>query len=126
LAFNTIAANVGNATINSGVNCGTVVAPITFSNNIIFGNVVSGGGRQLGGSVNCLATYSDIGPDAISGAGNINVDPLFVNLLLGNFHLQSGSPAKDAADPAASLAVDIDGDTRPQGTGRDMGADEIR
>lgn len=126
LEFNTIAANVGNATINSGVSCGTVVAPITFSSNIIFGNVVSGGGRQLGGSVNCLATYSDIGPDAILGTGNINVDPLFVNLLQSNFHLQSSSPVKDAADPAASLAVDIDGDTRPQGDGRDMGADEIR
>jgi hypothetical protein len=35
------------------------------------------------------------------------------------------SPAKDAADPSASLVSDIDGDSRPQGPRRDMGADEV-
>ena len=42
----------------------------------------------------------------------------------GDYHLQSSSPCIDAADPAATLDVDIDGDIRPQGAAHDMGADE--
>lgn len=112
--------------MNSGVNCGTVGAPVVFSNDIIYGNTVSAGGKQLGGSANCSASYSDIGPDAATGTGNINSDPLFVNATQGAFHVTAGSPCKDAADPTASLAIDIDGDTRPQGAARDVGADEVK
>lgn len=126
LDFNTIAANVGPATVNTGVACGTVLVPLTFSNNIIYANIVSGGGVQVGGSPNCSTTYSDIGPDTVSGANNINVDPMFVSASQRNFHLMASSQAKDAADPAATLTLDIDGDTRPQGVRRDMGADEIK
>jgi hypothetical protein len=125
LDFNTIASNTGTSTVNSGVNCGTVGVAVTFSDNIIFGNTVSGGGKQIGGSINCSTTYSDIGPDTTSGTGNLNADPMFVNVVQGNFHLMSGSPAKDAADPAATLNVDFDGDTRPHGPHSDMGADEL-
>jgi len=125
LDFNTISANLGPATINTGVACGTVLVPLTFSSNIIYANIVSGGGVQVGGSPNCVTTYSDVGPDAQAGAGNINMDPMFVSPPQSNFHLMSASPAKDVADPAATLAADFDGDVRPQGTRRDMGADEI-
>jgi hypothetical protein len=125
LDFNTITANSGNASVNSGVNCSTVVIPVIFNSNIIFGNTVTGGGKQLGGSAMCTANYSDVG-DLIAGTGNINADPLFVNAALNNFHLMPTSPAKDAADPAATLTEDFDGDARPQGSRRDMGADEIR
>ncbi|HSK04591.1 MAG TPA: choice-of-anchor Q domain-containing protein, partial [Kofleriaceae bacterium] len=99
-----------------------VAMPIVLTNSVVYDN---GTGTQVEGA-NCSWTYSDIGPTAVSGTGNINAPPMFVDSMQGNFHLQSSSPAKDAADPAASLAVDIDGDTRPQGDGRDMGADEIR
>lgn len=125
LDFNTITANLGPATINTGVACATVLPRLTFSNNIIYANIVSGGGAQVGGDMNCSTSYSDIGPGAVSGQGNINHDPLFVSLPQ-NFHLMSTSPARDAADPAATIADDIDGDARPQGPRRDMGADEIK
>jgi hypothetical protein len=126
LGFDTIAANVGPATINTGVTCGTVLVPLTFSNNIIYANIVSGGGLQVGGSANCLTTYSDIGPGGISATGDINLDPMFAGPTQGNFHLMNSSPCKDAADPASTISDDIDGDTRPQGPRRDMGADEIK
>lgn len=125
LDFNTITANLGPATINTGVTCGTVLMPLTFSNNIIYGNIVSGSGAQVGGSASCSTAYSDIGPDAVMGLGNINLDPMFVSSAQNNFHLMGSSPAKDTADPAATLADDIDGNARPQGPRRDMGADEI-
>jgi hypothetical protein len=94
--------------------------------NIIYANSVSSGGHQLGGSTNCGAIYSDIGPDGSAGSGNINADPVFVSTTESDYHLTSGSPCIDVADPAATLDVDFDGDTRPQGSGRDIGADEYK
>ena len=126
LELNTITGNGGNLSINSGVNCSTVVVPVVFKSNILYGNTVSGGGRQLGGGAMCSASYSDVGPDPAPGATNINADPMFVNASQNNFHLLATSPAKDAADPAATLAQDFDGDARPQGPRRDMGADEVK
>lgn len=128
LDFNTIAANLGPATVvvNTGVNCTTIGTTLMFDSNIIYGNAVNAGGKQLGGSPMCTATYSDVGPDPAAGATNINVLPMFNALAQGDFHLASTSPCKDAADPAATIPDDIDGDTRPQGPRRDMGADEIK
>jgi hypothetical protein len=126
LDFDTITANVGPATVNTGVTCSNVLTPLVFSNDIIYDNIVSGGGLQIGGSVNCATAYSDVGPASVAGTGNISADPLFVNVSQADFHLQATSPARDVADPASTSAVDFDGDARPQGIRRDMGADETR
>lgn len=126
LDFNTITQNQGPMTVNTGITCGTVLTPLAFSSNIIYANIVAGGGQQLGGSANCTATYSDIGPDGTATGTNINMDPMFVMPSTRDYHLKAGSPCKDVADPAATLNVDIDGDTRPQGSGRDIGADEVQ
>jgi hypothetical protein len=99
--------------------CSAIAVPLTFADDIVYRN---GSGMQIEGN-NCAWTYSDIGQGG-TGATNINADPLFVNVLQGNFHIQATSPARDAADPAATLAVDFDGDPRPQGARSDMGADE--
>jgi hypothetical protein len=42
----------------------------------------------------------------------------------GDYHLVSGADAVDAADAGEAPANDIDGDTRPQGGGDDIGSDE--
>jgi hypothetical protein len=124
LAFNTITANGGAGGAVTGVACSQVTVPLVLSNNIVYGNQVAGAGAQVGGN-NCSFTYSDIGPQTVAGTGNIDMDPLFVDATSANYHLRPGSPAKDAADPGATLSVDIDGDTRPQRGRSDMGADEV-
>jgi hypothetical protein len=67
--------------------------------------------------------YSDV-QGGYSGEGNIDTDPLFVDPDNGDFHLSKNSPCKDAGTDAG-VYVDIDGDSRPQGSGFDIGADEI-
>jgi hypothetical protein len=120
--FNTVAQNTATAGITAGVLCAAIASPIAFKSSIVFAN---GAGMQVEGN-NCSWSYSDIGPTAVTGNGNVNGDPAFANPALSNFHLTSGSPAKDIADPSATLPTDMDGDVRPQGAGRDMGADEFK
>ncbi len=59
------------------------------------------------------------------GAGNIDVDPLFVDPASGDFHLQAGSQAIDAGTDEEAPPTDLDGYTRPCGDGYDLGAYEF-
>jgi hypothetical protein len=76
-------------------------------------------------------TYSDI-QGGYTGTGNINSDPLIVDLANGDFHLTQNSPAIDAGiyDPMMVPQTDFDGDPRIlDGNGDgiaivDMGVDE--
>lgn len=52
-------------------------------------------------------------------------NPLFVNAGAGDFHIQSGSPARNAGTSTDAPATDFDGQARPQGTADDIGADEF-
>jgi hypothetical protein len=76
-------------------------------------------------------TYTSF-PAYQSGSGNdahsLNgVNPLLVNLGIGDLHLQSSSPAIDAGQTLTqSGSYDIDGQPRVQGTSIDLGADEVR
>jgi hypothetical protein len=109
--YNTVAGNESAAA--NGVTCD---AALTGTGNIVWGNAT---GTQA--SAACAWTYSDIGGGA-AGTGNIDLDPMFV--ASDDVHLMPGSPCIDAAAPTATLAIDIDGDPRPRGTGVDIGADE--
>jgi parallel beta helix pectate lyase-like protein len=122
-AFNTVAQNLS-ASPEPGVGCFTAGSlGVVFANNIVFGNLSSSTASQVV-TDNCKFAFSDIGPAAFAGTGTITGDPQFVDAAAGDFHLMVRSPARDAADPAATLAVDLDDVPRPQGAGRDMGAYE--
>lgn len=120
IEFNTITQNGGVSGSAAGVACEFIAQPISFGNNIVYGN----SSRQVSGP-NCAWTYSDIGPDTVAGTGNVNVDPKYADPGDGNFHITGSSRVINQADPDATLAVDIDGDARPQGGQRDIGADEF-
>lgn len=73
--------------------------------------------------------YCDMKSTEVVGPTIIHSDPLFVDLsstspINWNFHLQSGSPCIDAGTSENAPNTDIDGDSRPQGKGYDIGADE--
>lgn len=83
----------------------------------------SGGSRTF----NWLGTeYDFAGYQTASGKdGHAAVgDPLYVGAATTDFHLQSGSPAKDSALASAAPASDCDRFARPWGSGFDKGAYE--
>jgi len=116
--FNTVADNATTGT-DQGISCGA--AGVMISNNILTGNTVTG----------CIVTYSLTDPllADIPGIGNMKGDPMFVRLtepLLPTFYrIMAGSKARDIADPAATLDVDIDGEPRNDAR-KDVGADEFK
>ena len=95
-------------------------ATLTLSNSIIWNHTTS---IDLVGQI---VTCSDI-QGGYTGAGNLNVNPLFVNPADSNFHLQSLSPVIDSC--ATGQSNDFDNEARPVTYVRpaipyDMGADE--
>jgi predicted outer membrane repeat protein len=104
----------------------------TIRNSIIWGNIANAGSKDSINGTAETVEYSDI-EGGYAGAGNINADPLFVNgqqatggtpTTAGDFHIQSGSPVIDQGTATDAPVDDIDGDSRPQGPGYDMGSDE--
>ena len=118
--FNTVARNQA-AVPAAGLRCN--LAGAAASSNIFVANAVE--------PVNCTVTFSLFDQTAMPmGNGNRSGDPQFVTIAAGNpfpagyYRLGSAtSPAVDNAEDLA-VAVDIDGDARPQGAARDIGADE--
>lgn len=68
----------------------------------------------------CTLASVIAGPTGVVGAANM--DPRFVDLAGGDYHLSSNSPAKDLVD--AGPGTDFEGEARPRGARFDIGADE--
>lgn len=67
------------------------------------------------------------GPPGGTGTftGNVNANPLVVNPATPDFHLQSGSPAKNGGSTKIAANPDLDGVTRPQNTTYSLGVYEL-
>jgi len=117
--FNTVA---DNATLGTdfapGIQC-RATTPVLLANSIVHGSAAD----QIGSPIQCAFSYS-FSNQELPGSNNRTGDPGFVDPTKRDYHLQAPSPCVDAADPAATLAIDVDGDPRPQSAGRDIGADE--
>jgi hypothetical protein len=107
----------------SGYHVWTTSAPYRpgITNTIIWGNSpysiqVTPGGLEPD------VTYSDI-QGGYSGFANLDVNPDFIGG--GNYHLSSTSLVIDKGTSSGAPSDDIDGDTRPQSLGYDMGSDEV-
>lgn len=114
--FNTFAGNVGDVDTAAGLFC-LGGGQRTVTNNI----VVGAGADQVQG---CGPTYT-LSNEVIAGTGNLVGAPTFRNAGAGDYHLAAGSMGLDAADPAATLATDFDGEARPHNGRSDLGADEL-
>ena len=102
-------------------------------NSILWGNAASGTGNEISlfqewGPSTIDITFSDI-QGGWTDTGNIDTNPLFVDSANGDYHLTGSSPCIDQGTNDSVTypnlpADDIDGDTRPQNTDYDIGADE--
>jgi predicted outer membrane repeat protein len=100
----------------------------TMTNCIVWNNSTPIINSSGDGTFISNVTYSDVQGD-FAGVGNIDTDPLFVEPP-GDLSLQATSPCVDAGTDASaaeygSVISDINGVTRPQGSGYDMGAYEL-
>jgi hypothetical protein len=126
----TVAHNM--ATSSGGAISGA--AGLTIANSILWDNgasVIADSGAQ-----SLAVSYSDI-EGGHAGDGNIDADPLFVDLEGGDLHLGAGSPCIDQADGSLAPSTDLEGNERvddpaaPNGAGcagacADLGAFEYQ
>jgi len=92
-------------------------------NCIIWDNI---GELPVAGWFEIRITYSDV-RDGWAGEGNIDADPLFVDVDRGNYRLHRSSPCVNAGDNSAvgQGEVDLDGQPRIVNDRVDMGAYEL-
>lgn len=89
----------------------------------IHNSIVRGSASCYSGGPSLVVSYSDIEGGA-AGIGNVDVDPLFVDVAADDVHLRVGSPCIAAGDPAGPFPADIDGNARDTGGQNEIGADE--
>ncbi len=118
-------------TLNESVRMGGAIAsdisfpeaPLILKNCILWGNTAPKGSEVYAKEKPCVITYSNI-QGSHAGEGNIDTDPLFIDAVNVDLHLQYGSPCIDTGASDGASEDDLDGYLRPIGTGYDMGAYE--
>jgi len=133
LTNNTITGNIASSGSGGGAHLTVPVGSLNFYNNICWGNTASGaediyltGAGTVYGYNN---DYHDLSGSWNGGSnGNIDADPLLVDLANGNYHLQPTSPCINAGNNSAPelLPYDFEDDPRIIGSAPDIGADESK
>lgn len=104
-------------------------ATLLVTNTIIYshetGLIENNLSAKLVGNYNLLSNTTNFDGGATGSANDIlNQNPLFTNAASDDFHLANGSPAIDKGTSVGAPGVDFEGQSRPQGLGVDIGADE--
>ncbi|MBL7146708.1 MAG: right-handed parallel beta-helix repeat-containing protein, partial [Phycisphaerae bacterium] len=94
---------ITNCTIVANGLCGVSGYAPAITNSIIYYN--GSDGAQIESQSNAIVTYSDV-QGGWPGDGNIDADPLFTDVMYGDFHLLTGSPCIDAGDPSTSVDLE--------------------
>jgi hypothetical protein len=96
--------------------------------NCIFWADTASSAPEINGSSSIAVSYSDV-DGGLSGTGNINENPLFVDATTGNFQVLSSSPVINAgnnSDLPSGDIFDLAGNDRIVGGTVDMGAYEFQ
>lgn len=120
--FNTVVDNRASAgpTRVGGVLCD--IAAFTAANNIVARNTVGGSATVANAQTlgNCTYPTSKVQQDMAGLAlASPDVTPY-------SYKLTANSSAQDQATTSSTITVDNDGDSRPQGPQKDIGADELK
>lgn len=125
IAFNTLVNNTTNI-VQAGRTDGLGATAQTVVNNIIQGGgpAASIAGPYTGAVWSGNILYNTNGDGDMPGSGYTTANPLLARDATGTFHLQSGSPAINAATGSYSaVTTDMDGQSRT--SPKDAGADEV-
>lgn len=128
--FNTVVGNGFGEALSAG-GAGIVVGPRCLE-HVKYNVVVSNRGginnlttQNIDNHTNLVwGNSTNYAGNATAGAGDLSVDPMFVDAMNGDFHLKALSPAVDHA-PVGMDSSDFDGTVRPQGAALDLGAFEF-
>ena len=108
----TISANTASS-YGAGMHCYSSSSP-TLTNCILSGDSP---GEIYVSSSTPVVRYCDV-QGGYTGTGNLNLDPLFINAVAGDYHLGPLSPCIDAGDPASDFSLEPE----PDGGRINMGA----
>jgi Right handed beta helix region len=121
-AFNTVADNQiqNSGALAGGVFCDT--SGFAAANNVVVRNYVNNDPNRANANTSGICTFPT-STISVSLAGIAFVRP---DDNPYDYHLGAGSSAIDQATTPSAVAVDADGDARPQGAQKDIGADEYK